>query len=374
MNPQENFARQIDEHFERVLVPEVRNILGNPNFMYFIKRAEEFLLRVSVRLHFLHEVDERALDTSAEYRRAVWHRIFYHGLDNPHFDHVKDPRMWHRLLQNGHGYTVNRLPVSEDAFRQVLAATSPLLQRIAAVNFRFPMCYTHLNFMNEEVAYFHHMIPIYAAADFKDNDFDFGPRVNFVTTEKMLEGNFPNMGQDPVHGNFVTFNQVWSNPVDEHFNVLFSPRAALYFATFGLQLTLEQGLHPRLPDLLLSRPVLVSFRFGRTRLHQALQTGDFRAWNRRYMDFLLKVAEQGGSLQLRGEEMKTLLIERFPTSWDHFRTRVFLERLHGAQGRGYFRYMHLPLRSNQMRDFDHTHFNDFWVLTNQMKAVRTSRL
>jgi len=114
----------------------------------------------------------------------------------------------------------------------------------------------------------------------------------------------------------------------------------------GLQEHLQQGLGAQLPDHLNDAFVYVALRLEAGRVHNGLQDGTWRMWNRRYCDFFLHSAQDVHFTQLELSTARVYFTGKFKASY----SASLLYHLTPRQSTyhpetGHFRFYHAFLQS-----------------------------
>ena len=120
----------------------------------------------------------------------------------------------------------------------------------------------------------------------------------------------------------------------------------LWGVWMGLQEHLQQGLGAQLPDHLNDAFVYVALRLEAGRVHNGLQDGTWRMWNRRYCDFFLHSAQDVHFTQLELSTARVYFTGKFKSSY----CASLLYHLTPRQSTyhpetGHFRFYHAFLQS-----------------------------
>eukprot|EP00434_Breviolum_minutum_P023180 symbB.v1.2.020447.t1/scaffold1720.1/size104783/1 len=124
----------------------------------------------------------------------------------------------------------------------------------------------------------------------------------------------------------------------------------LWGVWMGLQEHLQQGLGAQLPDHLNDAFVYVALRLEAGRVHNGLQDGTWRMWNRRYCDFFLHSAQDVHFTQLELSTARVYFTGKFKSSY----CASLLYHLTPRQSTyhpetGHFRFYHAFLQSEVKR-------------------------
>ena len=85
-----------------------------------------------------------------------------------------------------------------------------------------------------------------------------------------------------------------------------------------------------------------------------IESGHFRCWNRRYIDFFVNVPSR--DFTVPPHCMTSLALIRLPANFQHFFDFAWSKTTHG-----YNRYMHVPVRTSDFARFENTSAEDHWI-------------
>ena len=85
-----------------------------------------------------------------------------------------------------------------------------------------------------------------------------------------------------------------------------------------------------------------------------IESGHFRCWNRRYIDFFVNVPDR--DFTVPPHCMTSLALIRLPANFQQFFDFVWSKTSHSHN-----RYMHVPVRTSDFARFENTSAEDHWI-------------
>ena len=203
------------------------------------------------------------------------------------------------------------------------------------------------SYVSNEVDFYLHFSPVFTAPNFIDRMPELSVRLWYCATLHILL-TWLSKGGTPLR-----LQSAMQPFAGDHLNFCMCPRAAIWLASFGLQLMLEEN--PTSANVHLRSPIgLLSVRLTSQQITNFIDGNHFRVWNRRYIDYFINVTS--GDIEITSAMANTMSILKLPGTWQDFFTLAWNQTSHGRN-----RYMHMPLRPSDFSRFDEASEGDFWI-------------
>ena len=314
-------------------------------------RAADYL-----RVHFYGVEAARLLGRGREHLNwSHFAGMSYFSVDNVCFTHFKDVGDFLESLRQGRQVSKLLLPDTSE-FRWVYAALqlrpgtdTPVVGALQATML-FPELFARsTSYVANEPDFYLNFKASFLAPNFIDN---YGPepsvRLWFCTSLNLLLTLLARSTGLPLR-----LTQALQPFSEDMLNFCFCPRSALWLACFGLQLLLETS--PAVAAPILQGGIgLLSFRMRSSEVLNFIESGHFRCWNRRYIDFFVNVPDR--DFTVPPHCMTSLALIRLPANFQHFFDLVWSRTSHNHN-----RYMHVPVRTSDFARFENTSAEDHWI-------------
>ena len=323
----------------------------HPQDFVRLLRAADYL-----RVHFYGVEAARLLGRGREHLNwSHFAGMSYFSVDNVCYTHFKDVGDFLESLRQGRQVSKLLLPDTSE-FRWVYAALglrpgtdTPVVKALQGTML-FPELFARsTSYVANETDFYLNFKASFLAPNFTDN-YGQEPSVRlwFCTSLNLLLTLLARSNGLPLR--LTNALQPFS---EDMLNFCFCPRSALWLACFGLQLLLEAS--PAVAAPILQGGIgLLSFRMRSSDVLNLIESGDFRCWNRRYIDFFVNVPSK--DFTVPPHCMTSLALIRLPANFQHFFDLAWSKTSHG-----YNRYMHVPVRTSDFARFENTSPEDHWI-------------